>query len=490
MTTKPCPTCGGTMTLNTANGFYVCANCGRRLPETLDEAAARLRASQPQQAADVIRFRGNLHPRALSLFESAREYARRGQNADALNYLHDVVELQPDFTDAHVWIARLSPDEAIKREHLSEALARDPGNLDAIRMLMILNGDLTPEEAARTYRADDPERRAVDAPVRVKANALRCPVCGGDLTVDEATNRVVCRFCGYTATIETPRGESKGNVLGAALLKRRAQAVKWVIGERLLHCTQCGAERTIPAQRMSQRCPFCGSNHVIIEDALKTFEKPEQLIPFRVGEDEAKAAIRDKLDDLSERIAGLFGDNRVAQASIEGLFVPFWVFDALVEVSQTTTDNRTPSNSPQARRIQPYQNIRFQDGMTGVQIAGAKSLPAPLVDAIGGFDLSQATAYDPRLLARYPAALYDVDFDAASLDARSHITRVMRERYERKSGELTVTAFASVTQMTFTLVLMPLWIATLYERDGDVRTALVNGQTGRAALGRARKNSD
>ena len=489
MTTKPCPTCGGTMSLDIADGFYVCANCGRRLPETLDEAAARLRGREEPSAA-VIRFRGNLHPRARALFEAARAHARRGQNADALNYLHDVIDIQPDFSDAHVWIARLSGDVQVKREHLSEALARDPGNLDAIRMLMILNGELTPEEAERTYRADDPERRAVDAPVRVTARALRCPVCGGDLTVDEVTNRVVCRFCGYTATIEMPPGESKGNVLGMALLKRRAQAVKWVIGARLLHCSACGAERTIPAERLSQRCPFCGLNHVIVEDALKTFEKPEQLIPFSVGEDEAKAAIADKLDNLSERIAGLLGDNRIAQANIEGLFVPFWVFDALIEVSQTTTDSRAPSNSPQARRIQPYQNVRFQDGMTGVQIAAVKSLPEPLVGAIGSFDLSEATAYDPRLLARYPAALYDVDFDAASLEARSQITRTVRGRYERQSGEIKVTAFASVAQMTFTLILMPVWIATLYERDGDVRTALVNGQTGRAALGRARRGGN
>jgi hypothetical protein len=41
--------------------------------------------------------------------------------------------------------------------------------------------------------------------------------------------------------------------------------------------------------------------------------------------------------------------------------------------------------------------------------------------------------------------------------------------------------------MSFSLVLMPVWIATLHERDGDTRLALVNGQSGQVALGKANK---
>jgi len=36
-------------------------------------------------------------------------------------------------------------------------------------------------------------------------------------------------------------------------------------------------------------------------------------------------------------------------------------------------------------------------------------------------------------------------------------------------------------------MLAPVWIATLYERDGEIRSAVVNGQTGEIALGKAHK---
>ena len=37
------------------------------------------------------------------------------------------------------------------------------------------------------------------------------------------------------------------------------------------------------------------------------------------------------------------------------------------------------------------------------------------------------------------------------------------------------------------LVLVPVWAMTINERDGEVRPALVNGQTGKVALGKAAK---
>jgi hypothetical protein len=100
-------------------------------------------------------------------------------------------------------------------------------------------------------------------------------------------------------------------------------------------------------------------------------------------------------------------------------------------------------------------------------------------------------AYEPSLLARYPASLYTLDFSAASLEARSAASQQMRQLHGEGAGrDVDVNVFTSVIQMSFMLVLMPVWVATLTERDGDLRLALINGQTGRIALGRAQKPAD
>lgn len=480
-----CPECGSPLTLNPDAGMFRCGECGFKRPETLDEASERIRA-RGQRPAVVTTHRGEIDLRARSLFENAHDYLWRGDAAAALRAWEQALDIQPDFTDAHLWIAKTSGDERVQRDHLSEIIAHDPGHLEALRLLMVLNGQLTPEEAERSRTERAPELQFAKGAVKAKTTALRCPVCGGGLTVDETNGRVVCRFCGHSAPLDTSRHASDGaEVLGTALLKRRVQPVKWIVGERILHCTRCGAERTIPAGRLSAVCPFCGSTQVIQQDALNSVEQPDGLVPFAVSEEAAQAAIRERLKSVGERFAGLFGDNQVTRAVMEGVFLPYWVFDALAEVSKTTIERGNPSRYERRTFVQPYQNVKISDGLNGVCIPG---VPAPLADQVGEFHVSAAVAYEPKLLAKHPAALYSIDFDEASLKARSVVSEHMRRRHgERDGRDVDVQVFTSVLQMSFTLLLMPMWMATLYERDGDVRAALVNGQTGQVALGKAGK---
>ena len=483
-----CSKCTHPLTLNPDTGMFRCSACGFRRPETLDEASARIRA-RGERPVVTLTQRGEIDLRARTLFDNGQDALWRGDKADAVHEFEQAIDVQPDFVDAHLWIAKTSSDPHVQRDHLDSIIAHDPGHVEALRLLMVLNGQLTPEEAQRSQEARTPIlKRATDA-VMTSIATLHCPVCGGDLTIDEANGRVICRFCGHIELLDPNHHTSDGaNILGAALLKRRAQAVQWIVGERILHCSQCGAERTIPSGRLSTVCPFCGSTQVIQQDALNTIEKPDGLLRFTVSEEQAKAVIRERLRSVGQRIAGLLDNNQIAHATIEGIYLPFWVLDALVEVSKTTFDRRTPTSRQAVAEIQPYTNTRFSDGMMSLPVAAVKSPPPALTAQVGEFSLSDAIAYEPNLLAKYPAALYDIDFDEASLTAQGIVSEHMRQRYgQSDTRNVEVQVFSSVVQMSFTLLLLPVWVSTLYERDGDVRTALVNGQTGQVALGKAQK---
>jgi hypothetical protein len=111
-----------------------------------------------------------------------------------------------------------------------------------------------------------------------------------------------------------------------------------------------------------------------------------------------------------------------------------------------------------------------------------------LTEKIGQFDMDGVVAYEPKLLAKYPAELYTIDFDQASLEARSIASKTVREKHalqENPSDQYQVSFFTLVKSMTFQLLLLPVWVATLTEEDGDIRTALVNGQSGKVVLSRA-----
>ncbi|MBE2268368.1 MAG: TFIIB-type zinc ribbon-containing protein [Anaerolinea sp.] len=488
---KLCPRCQQPMTVDTKTGFWISA-CGYKVPETLEEAQARMAARAAAKGSPppvTITFRGALEARTRSIYEGAHAHLWHDRRADAVRDFKRAAELQPEFTDPYLWLAKLSDDETAKRGYLEEVLARDPGHLEALRLLMVIKGELTAEEAERSLQANDARRVEVTEAVKTETESLTCPVCGGDLTVDTVSGRVVCKFCGYLAPVTETRSAGSGGVVGAALLKRRAQPVQWVIGKRLLHCKACGAERTIPATTLSAVCPFCGQQAVIKQDALTTIEKPDLLIPFTLTEDHARAAIAERLRQADQRLAGLFNENRVAQMELQGVFVPYWVFDALVLVSKTRIDHRTPYSREHVRTFQPYENMQFQDGMVGVLTPALRS--PKLLATLTDFELSDAVAYDARRLAANPAALYDIPVADASLTARSTITSAIKAQHEDaiRQQDIEIRVYASVIQMTYTLLLAPVWIATLTERDGDVRTALVSGQTGKVALGKATRQT-
>jgi hypothetical protein len=467
-----------------------CPHCGYQRSTGLDERAAEVRAKGLRPEISVTNA-DNINIRAVVLFQTAHDHIHAGDKAAARRSLHQAIDIQRDFLDAHLWLARIADDDSERREHLSSVLAYDSTHPEATRMMLVLNGHLTAEQAERSQHENAPVLRSADSPVSTDTVILRCPNCQGDMTADETSGQVICAFCGCSAP-KPERSSAMPEILVAALLKRRAEAVRWVIGERMLHCNACGAERTLSASALSARCVFCGSNHVIEQDALGSFEQPDGIVPFAITRDQAGTLIKERLRSMTERLKGWFNDNKVVQATLNGFYLPFWVFDVVVEVSRTRIDSNPSRDRVRLAAVQPYSQTKQIDALYDVEIAGFQSPPAEMSLQLGDYDLSTLLAYDPQLLARYPAQIYTVDFDRAALEARGRVSQVMRQRYQRSEATqdgVSVHIFSNVQQMTFRLVLLPVWIANLVEADRDRRIALVNGQTGQVVLGKPEKNT-
>jgi hypothetical protein len=135
-----------------------------------------------------------------------------------------------------------------------------------------------------------------------------------------------------------------------------------------------------------------------------------------------------------------------------------------------------------------YRQETLTEMANDVPVFGVKSPPPHLLERMGRYDLGRMLAYEPGLLAKHSAEIYAVDFEAASLLARERISAEMRTRHGHDmTGDLIISVQSLVQNMLFRLVLLPVWVATVTEEDGDLRPVLVNGQTGQVAIGKARK---
>jgi Zn finger protein HypA/HybF involved in hydrogenase expression len=432
---------------------------------------------------------GELDRWADAAYSTALSHVHREEWEEAVKAFYRAIDAQPDFVDAHLWIARIINDPPVQRDHLTTVLAHQPNNIDALRELMILDGKLSPDAPTDSYA--EPEVRAAGGAVSAKIQNLRCPRCGSNtMTVDDSTGLGECASCGFIDEDGAgQRADGEGS-LAMALLERRSQPVIWQVGERLLQCNSCGAQRTIPARKLSDRCPFCDSNQVIESDALASFQQPDGLIPFRVDKKQAGEAIKARLGGWQERMKGWLDNNKVDRATLDGMYLPYWMFDASVDVRKTITRDATYSQDSRNHfsAADAYQTTLTPDAINNVAVFAATSPKPLLTEKLGAFDPGVMVAYEPKLLAKYPAQLYSIDFDKASLMARKKIGEALRAKHAEPAGQNVKIAISSlVTHMSFQLVLVPVWIATLYEADGDIRTALVNGQTAQVALGKAVK---
>jgi len=163
------------------------------------------------------------------------------------------------------------------------------------------------------------------------------------------------------------------------------------------------------------------------------------------------------------------------------------MFDFALQVSKTTTDKRSNRNyTPGIHNA--YRNETIADMLNNVPVPAVQSPPRRLLKRLGRFDHNAIVGYEPEILSRFSAEIYSIDFDKASLHAREIVSETMREKHGiTVESEVSVTVMTHIQNATFRLVLLPVWVVTIIEDDGDVRLALVNGQSGTVALGKAKK---
>lgn len=441
-----------------------------------------------------IEYKGSLGVWARSAYDTGLTAVEREAYDEAIAAFRRAIDDQPDFIDAHLWIARLSEDEAVRRDHLGTVLAHNPGHIEAVRELMVLNGQLSQEEADRAADSRyEPEVIEVDTPVGIDTTQLKCPTCGGSMRLAEDGESRACEACGHTELLKASSDYGMRS-LSMAILKRRGQLATWKVGARLLKCENCSSERTLTANRLNTRCPFCGSSHVIERDVFDSFVQPDGIVPFIISEDEAETALNEALNSFSERLKGIFVENRVSAALMEAVYLPFWLFDATLQVMRTIQPSgldQMAQRDSRLGRVRPLEVRResFTEMAADAPVCAVRQPPRHLTDRLGRYDLERMVAYNAEALTDISAEIYSVDFEKASIIARGQIGDAMRLKYT--FGELNrsdISVNTMVQHMSFRLALLPVWVILMREKDGDLRQALINGQTGHLVLGDARKN--
>ncbi len=407
--------------------------------------------------------------RARESFVAAYFALRRGDRTGATEQLRELARSHPDFVDAWVWLAATAAEKDERIQLLDEALVRDPAHPLARDAMAILRGRVSPAQ----------RRRATGA----RSTAVRCPKCAGSLEYEPGAKEVICVHCGHTLRLpETDIVDGKARLVGDLRLERRFQGLSWQQVGRVIQCQSCGAELTM-SRHLAKLCPFCGSPNVLDRDARQGIEQPDGFLPFSVDKNAASEA-------LESAVLGIRGfpwiwrsDQKPRIHELQALYLPFWVFDGFVEAS-TARMSLFDRHDFRAKPLVTRELLMFEN----ILLSGLVTPPHEFLAGILPFDIAALVPYEPRLLAGWPAALYSLDVETAVETARASMLRAATRAREplvriEDGEEDDARPRYRVTSATYQLVLLPTW-AALLESRGKLRAALVNGQTGKAALSR------
>jgi DNA-directed RNA polymerase subunit RPC12/RpoP len=479
-----CPYCNARMVPAPDGDKLWCQFCGatRADPEAL-QAVQQYRAAHRSESGYEPPVRDwDMDPILLRALDEGWDSIQQGDLKTARLLLSDAQSRFPESADLWYLFALTTDDPGEKRVCLDHALQLQPYHEYAWRDKGVLDGVIPVEN-----RPAPPEPAPGEA-VEAKSETEACPSCGGALAFDAALGALVCQHCGYRPGT-LPGGVARASYRGGyrklddALLQRRFGFTReWHIGARVLVCQNCSAQLTLSGTTLSTQCPFCDSAHILIQDAVGSFEEPDAILPFSVDREVAAKAVHYRLTPELRP--------QVERGEMWAVYLPFWAFQGMASVI-----------------VPPLAVLSeaFRPGVYGVSdalVAGITRPSQAVLYELMPFDLHALVSYDHRYLARWSAQIYSLDVIQASITARAYLKYVARriatgyqstdtqpdlartdfDAYNPPDTPLWRVAAVEIEALNYRLVLLPVWMITLVLRDGARQPAVVNGQTGEAVL--------
>ena len=330
---------------------------------------------------------------------------------------------------------------------------------------------------------------------------FKCPACTAPLHFSEETGRLECDYCGSSFTVaeaeafSAEKEQQAAEAFEKAAAEARADAGSWERpdgqdswGEAADHlktyrCPSCGAELICDEATAATSCPYCGNN-TIIPGQFHGMQKPELVIPFKVGKEEAVKALKAHYKGKPFLPKSFSDEDHIQE--IKGIYVPFWLFDGQAEADVRFTATRSSVMVTARERITTtrYFDVRRAGTVKfeKIPVDASRKMPDDYMDSIEPFDYSAMVPFSTAYLPGFFADIPDVSMEECSPRAEVRAADTAVEAMQRQvSGYETCIPVGKDAQLrrgTVRCALLPVWLLST-QWEGKNFLFAMNGQTGR-----------
>jgi len=326
-----------------------------------------------------------------------------------------------------------------------------------------------------------------------------CPACGAEARWDPLKKALVCPFCGTTSPAQAELSTSGETVIREHDLTSALRAIPdsqrgWQAKKTSVRCQSCQAISVFDAERVGQRCDFCGSTALVPYEEIKEAFRPESLLPMKLPEN----AVRDSIRGWYR--SRWFAPNRLKTAAltdtVKGLYIPYWTFDAQVHADWTAEsgyyyyETETYRDSNGETKTRQVQKIRWQYSSGDVDhffddelVPASRGVQPALLRRVEPFPTKELVAYNAGFVAGWVVERYQIDLVAAASAARAtmqaKITNLCAAEVPGDTHR-NLQVQADFSAQTFKHILVPLWLLS-YTYGARSFQVVINGVTGAIA---------
>ena len=319
----------------------------------------------------------------------------------------------------------------------------------------------------------------------------QCPACTAPLHFSAESGKLTCEFCDSTysvAEIEALYAE-KNEAAAAAEQSEGAKAMHeelWGEGAehmRAYSCPSCGAELICDDTTAATSCPYCG-NPTVVPGQFAGTKRPDYVIPFKLTKEDAIAALKQHCAKKPLLPKAFTKENHIQE--IKGVYVPFWLFDGIVNADVHFAATRRDVEYFMDDEIvyTHYYDVRRAGFVSFEKVPadGSSKMPDAYMDAIEPYDYSELQPFAMAYLPGYLANKYDVPADDAFARVRVRMENsavdAMAAQVFGYDSAATTTRDTNVQRMKTAYGLMPVWMLSTKYMGKNFLFA-VNGQTGK-----------
>ena len=309
---------------------------------------------------------------------------------------------------------------------------------------------------------------------------VKCDGCGNNMRFDPDRQMLYCEYCGGEKQLKKDQAKELD------FLSASVETQDWQEETRVFRCENCGAKTILDKTQTASACVFCGSPHVISTEELPGI-KPNAVLPFAFGEEEAKANYK-KWAKKKLFCPSSF-KKELAMRSIRGIYTPCWTFDSQVfstyegrvgeryTVTVGTGKNRHTEVRTRWFFIRGNYNQRYDD----VQVDCGPHITSKIFEKLKPFHTNGGTQYNSGFLMGYSADHYNKDINTAFCIAKDKMIADMKRKIQDKHNADVVdyiNVYPDFTAVTYKYVLIPVYTGA-FQYKKKLYNVYMNGTNGK-----------